>query len=143
MTYRPKGRVVWESRIQLLGWDMPKTVHRGSTFEVTMYYKVLQPVGGSWTTIFHFDGAQGRAFIGDHPPIDGRCPTSTWQLGDFIVDTHSITAGNAATARGTVDVWTGFFTGTNPNFKNMPISEAPGDMRDPTDRVKITTITLD
>ena len=49
------------------------------------------------------------------------------------------------TAKSTVEVWTGFFTGTTPNFKNMPITEAPGDMRDPaqTDRVKITTIVLD
>lgn len=54
-----------------------------------------------------------------------------------------MTAGNATTPKGPVDVWTGFFTGTNPNFKNMPISEAPGDMRDSNDRVKITTIVLD
>jgi hypothetical protein len=40
-------------------------------------------------------------------------------------------------------VWTGFFTGSNPNWKNMAVSEAPADMRDTADRVKITTITLD
>ncbi len=146
MQVRPKGRIVWENKIQLLGWDLPKTVPHGSRFDVTMYYKVLASVGTSWTTLFHFDSPQyGRAFNGDHPPIDGRCQTSTWQAGDYIVDTYTVTAGNATTPKGPLEVWTGFFTGSTGNFKNMPISEAPQDMRDPaaTDRVKITTIVLD
>jgi hypothetical protein len=52
-------------------------------------------------------------------------------------------AGNATSPKGPYEVWTGFFTGGGGNFKNMTLSEAPGDMRDPTDRVKITTIVLD
>jgi len=142
----PKGRIVWENKIQLLGWSIPKTVSHGDRFDVTMYYKVLAAVGTSWTTLFHFDSPQfGRLFNGDHPPIDGRCQTSTWQAGDYIVDTYTITAGNATSPKGPLEVWTGFFTGSSGNFKNMPISEAPQDMRDPaaTDRVKITTIVLD
>ena len=139
--YRPKGKVVWDGRIQLLGWNMPKTVHRGDRFDVTTYYKVLQPVGGSWTVLYHFDGP--LRFNGDHPPIDGRCTTAQWSAGDFIVDTHTVVAGGGAFPDGTYDVWTGFFTGQAPSWKNMPVSEAPGDMRDTADRVKITTITLD
>ena len=46
-------------------------------------------------------------------------------------------------ASGAYEVWTGFFTGSNPNFKNMAVSEAPGDMRDKDDRVKITTILVE
>ena len=110
-----------------------------------MYYRVLQSVGGTWKVLFHFDGPQALRFNGDHPPIDDRCPTSTWQVGDFIIDRHVVTAGAGAFQPGSYDVWTGFFTGTNPNFKNMPISQGPGDMRDPagTDRIKITTIVLE
>ena len=52
-------------------------------------------------------------------------------------------AGAGAFTPGGYEVWTGFFTGSNPNWKNMTVSEAPGDMRDQADRVKITTITLD
>jgi len=64
--YRPKGRVVWDGRIQLLGWDAPKSVVRGARFDVTLYYKILQPVGGTWKTLVHIDGAGVRAGIGDH-----------------------------------------------------------------------------
>ena len=143
---RPKGRVVWDNKIELIGWDIPSTVSRSSRFDVTMYYKILAPPGASWTTLFHFDATWGRAFNGDHVPLDNKCSTSTWQAGDYIVDTYEVIAGNATTPYGRLDVWTGFFTGSMGNYKNMPISEAPSAMRDPnpeTPRLKITTIVLD
>jgi hypothetical protein len=145
--FRPKGKVTWGDdqlpRIQLLGWDLPRSVARGARFDVTLYYKILQPVGGSWKTLVHIDGPGGRAGIGDHDPIGGRCPTSTWQLGDYIIDRFTTSAGGGAFPAGVYEVWTGFFTGSNPNWKNMKVTEAPGDMRDNVDRVKITTIGLE
>jgi len=139
---RPKGKVVWDNRIQLLGWDLPKTVARGKRFDVTLYYKILSPVGGAWKTLMHFDGPSGRAGNGDHEPIGGRCPTSTWQLGDYIID-HFTTSAGGAFPGGVYEVWLGFFTGAAPNWKNMTVSEAPGDMRDNVDRVRITTLGLE
>ena len=141
MTSRPKARIVFDNRIELLGWDIPKSVHAGERFDVRMYYKILQPVGGAWTVLFHFTGP--TYFNGDHLPIDNKCPTSTWQPGDYIIDTHTVNAAGGGYAVGTYEVWTGFFTGSNPNFRNMTVSEAPGDMRDKDDRVKITTISVD
>jgi hypothetical protein len=140
---RAPARIVWENKIQLIGWDIPKRVSRGSRFEITMYYKISGSISGAWKILFHFDGQYGRAFGGDHQPIDNLCPTSMWQAGDYIVDTYSIVAGNPMTPKGQLDVWTGFFTGSDGNFKNMQITDAPREMRDPTDRVKITTIVLD
>ena len=138
---RPKARVVFDGRIELLGWTIPKVVGRGDRLEVKMVYKILQPVGGNWRVLFHIDGP--IRINGDHEPIAGRCQTSTWQPGDFIVDTFSVTAGGTTHAKGPYEIWTGFFTGQNPNWKNMTVSEAPADMRDQAERVKITTITLD
>ncbi len=138
---KPKGRVTWDNKIQLIGWDVPKTMSRGSKVKVTLYYKILQPVGGAWKGLMHFDGP--LRFNGDHEPINGRCPTSTWQPGDFIVDTVTVTAGGGAFPAGTYDLWIGFFTGSAPNWKNMTVSEAPGDMRDTADRVKIMSVNLD
>ncbi|HEY6036549.1 MAG TPA: hypothetical protein VIV58_19860, partial [Kofleriaceae bacterium] len=141
MTTRPKAKIVFDNRIELIGWDIPKVVHTGERFDVRMYYKILQPVGGAWTVLFHFTGP--TYFNGDHLPIDNKCPTSTWQPGDYIIDTHTVTATGGGYAVGNYEVWTGFFTGSNPNFRNMTVSEAPGDMRDKDDRVKITTISVD
>jgi hypothetical protein len=139
--HRPKGRVVFDGRIELLGWDMPKAVGKGDKFNVTFFYKVLQPVGGNWKVLMHFDGS--LRFNGDHDPIGGRCQTSTWQPGDFIVDSYTVIAGGGTFQTGNYEVWTGFFTGSNPNWKNMTVSEAPGDLRDNADRVKVTSLTLE
>ncbi|HSD86361.1 MAG TPA: hypothetical protein VLB44_02565 [Kofleriaceae bacterium] len=136
-----QAHIVFENKIELLGWSIPKRVERGDKFQVTMFYKILQPVGANWKVLFHFDGP--LRFNGDHDPINGRCQTSTWQPGDYIVDTHTVTAGGSAFAPGPYEVWTGFFTGAAPNWKNMTVSDAPPELRDTADRVKITTITLD
>lgn len=141
ISQRPKTPVIWDRRLQLLGWSVPARMTRGAHYEITLYYKVLQPVGGAWKALMHFDGP--LRFNGDHDPIRGRCPTSTWQPGDYIIDRHTVRAGGGAFPRGRYDVWVGFFTGSAPNWKNMPVSEAAPEMRDGTDRVKITSITLD
>jgi hypothetical protein len=91
----------------------------------------------------HFDGPAGRAGNGDHEPINGRCSTSTWQLGDYIVDRFNARAGGGGFPGGRYDVWIGFFTGQAPSWRNMTISEAPGDLRDNADRVKLTSLTLE
>jgi hypothetical protein len=141
---RPKAPVVWDGKIELLGWDMPRSVVRGAPFEVTVYYKILQPVGGSWKALMHIDGPAGRAGNGDHDPISGRCPTSTWQPGDYIIDRFTTRVGGVFPG-GMYDVWIGFFTGSNPNWRNMTVTlpEKRSDMRDNADRVKITSIGLD
>jgi hypothetical protein len=136
---RPKQRVVWDNRIELIGWGVPERVRAGDSFEVVTYYKILSPVGGAWTMLVHIDGPV-RLRDGDHKPIKDRCPTSTWMPGDYIIDRHTMHAGGPS---GKYEVWIGFFTGSAPNFKNMNASAAPGDMVDGNHRVKIGTIIID
>ena len=140
--YRPKARVVFDNKLELLGWDIPPKLDRGDDFEVVTYWKVLAPVGGAWTMLLHFDGPL-RLRDGDHKPIKDRCPTSTWQPGDFVVDRHPMKTGGGGYPPGKYELWIGFFTGSAPNFRNMSVSAAPGDMRDTTDRVKIASLLLD
>lgn len=135
---RPESRIVYDDRIELLGWDVPASVRAGASFEVTLVYKILAPVGGSWRVFMHFDRPGGR-FLGDHVPIDGRCPTSDWQAGDIIVDRVTVAASGGA---GDYTLWTGFFTGTAPSWQNLPISAAPASSRDPEHRAKIATIAV-
>ncbi len=140
---RPKARVVFDNKIELLGWSIPARVGRGEQFGITLYYKILQPVGATWKSFMHFDGPGGRAGNADHEPIGGRCSTATWQPGDFIIDRFNGSAGGGAYPAGRVDVWIGFFTGSSPSFRNMSLSEAPPEIRDQHDRVKITSLVLD
>lgn len=141
MKGKPKAPVIWDRKLELIGFDIPPRVERGKKFTVTMYYKVNAAVGGKWKSLMHFDGP--LRFNGDHWPINDRCPTGTWQPGDYIVDTFTVSAGGKTFPTGKYDLWVGFFTGTAPNWKNMSVSEAPSDMRDTADRVKITSIILE
>ena len=128
---------VYDNSIELIGVKMPQAVGRGDSFTMTLFYKVLKPVGGSWRVFAHFDG--GQRFNGDHDPIRGRCATSFWQPGDYIVDTFTVSAGNLTFTKGAYTVYVGFFTGANPNWRNMPVTA--GD-KDSNNRVKIGRLVL-
>lgn len=145
MQSKPKSPIVWDHRLELIGWDIPAKMKRQRRYTIRLYYKVTQAVGGKWKTLMHIDGPLRFNANGccDHWPIQDRCPTATWQPGDYIVDEYTLTAGGKTHPSGKYDVWIGWFQGTAPNFKNMPISEAPSDMRDSVDRVKVTSIQLE
>jgi hypothetical protein len=126
----------FEDQIQLIGVNMPRRVGRGDNFDVTLFYKVLKPVGKNWKIFLHFDGT-GMRFQGDHDPIRGRCGTSFWQPGDYIIDTHTLEAGGLSYPKTTYRVWSGFFVGSAGNWTNM---KAITGNPDKADRVPIGSI---
>jgi hypothetical protein len=139
---RPSARVVWDNKIELVGWTLPDKVRRGDAFQATLYFKILGNVPGSWKIFAHFDGG-GLRFQGDHDPIGGRCATSYWQTGDYIVDTFTVEAGDVTFQRRDYELRAGFFTGSSPNWKNMPISEAPAALKDKNERVLVGKVRVD
>jgi hypothetical protein len=140
---RPQSKIVFEDKIELIGWTLPARVGKGDDFTVTLYFKVLQPVGGAWKIFAHFDSqAGGPRFQGDHDPINNRCQTSFWQKDDYIVDTFKVEAGDMSSLTGGYTAWIGFFVGSSGNWKNMKVSAAPKDGKDDADRVKLGTMIL-
>ena len=130
--------ITYDDAIEVLGIRMPESVARGSTFEVTLYLHVKKPIAGNWKVFAHFDAGSLR-FPGDHDPIRGRCATSYWQAGDYIVDRFTVTAGNQGMPKRTYDLWAGFFQGSFPNYRNMPVTR--GD-KDGNNRAKLGSIRL-
>jgi hypothetical protein len=139
---RPTGRIVWDDKIELVGWTLPAKVGRGNRFQTTLVFKILGNIPGAWKIFAHFDGG-GLRFQGDHDPIGGRCATSYWQPGDYVVDTFSVEAGDVTFQRRDYELRIGFFTGSSPNWKNMTISDAPPALRDKNDRVLVGKIRVD
>jgi len=99
---------------------------------------VLKPIGGAWKVFAHFDSGSLR-FPGDHDPIRGRCATNYWQTGDYIVDRFTVSAGNKALPARSYDMWMGFFQGSFPNYRNMPVTQ--GD-KDGNNRAKVGSVRL-
>jgi hypothetical protein len=132
----------FDDKIELIGYTVPRKVSLRSRFTMTLYFRVKKAVSGSWKIFAHFDG-KGLRFQGDHEPIRGRCATSFWQEGDYIVDTFSVEAGDITFEPGNYQIRVGFFTGTNPNWKNMKVTAAPPGAKDDADRVLLGTIQVD
>lgn len=121
--------VNFDDRIELVAVEMPDQVGRGDRFHVTLFFKVLRPVGGAWKIFLHFDGGRLR-FQGDHDPVETvRCSTAFWQKDDYIVDTIEVTAGNITFAKTNYNLHVGFFRGGGGNWTNMKItsSDVPKD----------------
>jgi 4-amino-4-deoxy-L-arabinose transferase-like glycosyltransferase len=79
-------------KLDVLGWDTldragapVASIEPGRRYVFVIYYRVVQPISGSWETFIHVDGFQ-RRFNGDHPTLAGKYPFSLWRVGDFIAD---------------------------------------------------------
>jgi 4-amino-4-deoxy-L-arabinose transferase-like glycosyltransferase len=137
-------RVDYDGRVELVGVDMPAEIERGDSFEMTLYFRVVRPLSAAWKVFLHFDGG-GMRFQGDHDPIDGRCATTYWQPGDYIVDKVEIEAGNLTYAKTDYTVYAGFFRGSHGSWTNMTVkSAADGSGKalsiDQNNRVNIGTV---
>ena len=125
---RPAAPIVWDDRIELVGWSVPATATRGEVVEITAYFRVRAPLERAWKVFLHIDGPDWRV-NGDHAPAGGRCPTSTWQAGDLVVDRFAVTIHPDA-PDGRFVVWVGFFAGWAPDWVNLDVSTAPAAARD-------------
>ena len=83
-----------DNKLDVLGWDAldldgrpVSAVEAGRRYTFVIYYRVVQPITGSWETFIHIDGFQ-RRFNGDHPTLDGKYPFILWRVGDFISDRY-------------------------------------------------------
>ncbi|MBK9069671.1 MAG: hypothetical protein IPL79_01480 [Myxococcales bacterium] len=139
---RPTSPIVFDHKLELIGWTLPASIARGQPFEVTLYFRVLAAVGGTWKLFGHYDGPSKTRFGSDHAPIGELCASSTWDAGDYIIDTYRVTSNHGSLPTGPYQLWVGFFTGTNPNFRNMPVSSAPPGWADAQQRVRIATLPL-
>ncbi|HEX3851799.1 MAG TPA: glycosyltransferase family 39 protein, partial [Polyangiaceae bacterium] len=83
-----------DNKLDVLGWDVldlaghpASAVEAGRHYSFVIYYRVVQPITGSWETFIHIDGFQ-RRFNGDHPTLGGKYPFNLWRVGDFISDRY-------------------------------------------------------
>jgi hypothetical protein len=87
------------------------------------------------------DGPKKRV-NGDHDPLGGRCPMTTWKPGDVIVDRASLRVEPSFDS-GTYDVWIRFYSGVDPNWRNLVLSDAPPTLRDEHGRFKLTSVDVE
>jgi hypothetical protein len=78
--------------ITLVGYDLSaERVSRGGTLTVTLVWRAEGPLDTEYTAFVHLVDARG-ALVGqsDHPPLGGAYPTSFWEAGDVVRDSHRL-----------------------------------------------------
>lgn len=126
--------VVFEDRIELIGFDLPPEAARGSEFVVRLYYRVLKPVGGNYRVFLHFDGASGR-INGDHIPLGGKYPTQHWTTGQYITDEYRMSTSRLNHSAGYYQVFTGFWPGGDG--ARLKVMQGP---HEPDHRVRLSAV---
>ena len=139
------GQISDKCRTVRFGQVSDKPLRRSAFPESTpsgfppLYYKVLKPLDRSWKIFIHMDGPM--RVNGDHDPLGGRCPTTTWKPGDVIIDRTPLRVDPTLNS-GKYMVWIGFFGGVAPNWRNLSLSDAPSAMRDEHQRFRLTSIEI-
>jgi hypothetical protein len=85
--------------VRLLGYDLGiETVEPGSTVPLTLYWQAREPVEQRYKVFTHLLGETYNARRGsflwgqqDNEPAGGTRATSSWRVGEIIVDKYGIT----------------------------------------------------
>lgn len=117
----------WDNQIGLLGYDLENSVYLpGETITLNLYYQRLAEVPYNYTVFIHLRGepdpGSGNAIYGqrDREPCFQSYPTASWQAGEVIRDTFTLSV-EPETAAGTYQLTTGFYKW--PELTRLPLVE--------------------
>jgi len=75
--------------VQLLGYDLSQTQ---DTLRVTLYWQALQTQPTSLKVFVHLEDGAGHVLAQrDDYPVAGTRPTTSWRVGETLVDAYAIT----------------------------------------------------
>jgi len=91
-TYHSLASPVFGGLITVLGYrlntDRPRA---GQSLELTLIWQAEKAVDHDYTVFTHLiDAKQNQAAGNDSMPVNGQYPTSTWLVGEDVVDPHPI-----------------------------------------------------
>ncbi len=89
----PALPVDFSAAIRLEDWALPKSaLKRGEPLPVLLYWRALGKISEDYTVFVHLVNERGEIIAQqDAPPKNGNAPTSSWGVGQLIVDAHVVT----------------------------------------------------
>lgn len=136
---RHAARAVFGNVIALDGWDLePERLAPGASATLTLRWRALDEVEGTWKVFVHVDSRVGQPRINaDHWPAGGAWPTDAWARGDRVRDPvrFTVPAGWGGEA---LDLWVGWYQGEE-RLRIVNAAEARSDGRD---RLFLATVPL-
>ena len=84
-------QAVFAERIALTGYDLVSEVRAGQVLSVICYWQSLMQMAGDYTVFIHILNRSGDIVAQvDEQPLHGDYPTSYWQTGERIRDSHYV-----------------------------------------------------
>jgi hypothetical protein len=82
----------WADGVDFLGDDVPRTpVSPGQKATLRFYWSARSRPSTDYTVFVHVLDSGNRVVAqGDAPPVSGNYPTSVWDHGETVVDTHQL-----------------------------------------------------
>ena len=123
----------FDNQIELVGYELSSLAPAaGESVELTLYWRALQPIAEDYIVFAHIiDPRTTTIYAGsDAMPANWGAPTSTWQVGEIVTDTHSLTV-NPETPPGIYEVEVGLYL--NPGdgtFPRLRVVTLDGGMAD-------------
>ena len=104
---------------------------------LTLYWQVSGELDRAHTVFVHLLDEEGRLRgQGDGPPLDGAYPTSHWDLGEELVDVHTLHVSDQAQS-GEYRLVVGLYT--LDDGQRLPVTGGPATGAD---NVEITPLTI-
>lgn len=98
-----------ETEVELLGFDVPvTTVLPEEVFEVTLYWRAINPPSRNYQVYVHLRGEDGRLWGQSDRLNPGGFPTTRWQVGKYVRDEHDVRVF-AGTPTGNYEVHVGLW----------------------------------
>jgi 4-amino-4-deoxy-L-arabinose transferase-like glycosyltransferase len=133
--------VNFDNQIELIGYAVSDlTPNAGDTVQLRLYWRALGPIERDYTVFAHI--IEPRSFTiyagSDAWPASGNAPTSTWQTGAIIEDTHTLSV-NADTPPDIYELELGlYYQDAAGAFRRLRVVTADGGMAD--DYVYLTRV---
>ena len=117
-------------QMELIGYTVSDlSPAAGESVDVTYFWRALQPMIKDYVVFTHLlDPATTTIYAGsDAQPAGWSRPTTTWQPGEIIVDTHTLTV-NADTPPGIYELELGAYLPVDDRFDRLRVFTADGGM---------------
>jgi 4-amino-4-deoxy-L-arabinose transferase-like glycosyltransferase len=126
-------------RMALVGYDLERRVARaGETAALTLYWQGLEPMDVNYTVSAQYvDAGQRKAAQQDGWPSNGSAPTSSWESGQTLIDTHALAIYPDAVP-GVYDVRVVVYASEDGHIEHLPTVAVDGQMQ--ATHVALTTV---
>ncbi|PKN27559.1 MAG: hypothetical protein CVU65_02070 [Deltaproteobacteria bacterium HGW-Deltaproteobacteria-22] len=102
-----------EDQLELVGYDVPRTVARGQMMTVRLVFLVHRPLTAENKVFIHLDPPYGTRITADHEPVQGLLPTRYFAPGTYVVDEYTFRVPKVGFPVGKYGVYAGLFSGNN------------------------------